>query len=151
MTAKESERLSRAVSHLLQECRMVLPGIQALFGFQLIAVFEPRFVHVPFDDQVLHLAAVALVALSAALAIAPAAVHRQAVAHGVSERLLRISTLLLLTSMFFLALGISIDFFIIAAFIFKTRLLPVVAAALLFLALVSLWFVFPQWRRWDRP
>ncbi len=136
---------------MLQECRMVLPGIQALFGFQLVAVFEPRFVHVPFGDQLLHLAAVALVAFSAALAIAPAAVHRQSVSHGVSERLLRISTLLLLTSMFFLAMGISIDFFIIAAFICKTRLLPVVAAALLFLALVALWFVFPQWRRRDRP
>lgn len=41
--AKEDENveklpLSQAAQHLLEECRMVLPGIQALFGFQLIAV-----------------------------------------------------------------------------------------------------------------
>jgi hypothetical protein len=27
----------------IEEARMVLPGIQALFGFQLIAVFNERF------------------------------------------------------------------------------------------------------------
>lgn len=32
-----AESLSDSVSHMLEECRMVLPGIQALFGFQLIA------------------------------------------------------------------------------------------------------------------
>ena len=35
--------LSMAAQYLLEECRMVLPGIQALFGFQLIAVFSPGF------------------------------------------------------------------------------------------------------------
>jgi len=31
---KGAETLSESVSHMLEECRMVLPGIQALFGFQ---------------------------------------------------------------------------------------------------------------------
>lgn len=39
----EKISLSEAVTHLLEECRMVLPGIQALFGFQLIVVFNPTF------------------------------------------------------------------------------------------------------------
>jgi hypothetical protein len=41
----ESEELplSKAAEYVLDECRMVLPGIQALFGFQLIAVFSPGF------------------------------------------------------------------------------------------------------------
>ena len=42
---KEEVRLDSAASHLLEECRMVLPGIQALFGFQLIAVFNDGFEH----------------------------------------------------------------------------------------------------------
>lgn len=33
-TSHEALPLSEAVTHLLEECRMVLPGIQALFGFQ---------------------------------------------------------------------------------------------------------------------
>jgi hypothetical protein len=41
--ADESLSLAEAVTHLLEECRMILPGVQALFGFQLIAVFDSSF------------------------------------------------------------------------------------------------------------
>jgi hypothetical protein len=40
---KEKVSLDSAATHILEECRMVLPGIQALFGFQLIAVFNEGF------------------------------------------------------------------------------------------------------------
>jgi hypothetical protein len=40
---REELPLSKAAEYLLDECRMVLPGIQALFGFQLIAVFNSSF------------------------------------------------------------------------------------------------------------
>jgi hypothetical protein len=143
MAAKKSESLSEAVSHLLEECRMVLPGIQALFGFQLVAVFNQRFEQIPYVDQVLHLAAVALIALSVGLVMTPAAFHREVEPSAVSERFLKISTLFLLGSMLFLALGISVDFFIIAAMILASRAVPALAAGLLLFALVCLWFVFP--------
>ncbi len=39
----EHESLSQAITHILEECRMVLPGIEALFGFQLVAVFSQPF------------------------------------------------------------------------------------------------------------
>jgi hypothetical protein len=147
MPAKKKEDLAEAVSHLLEECRMVLPGVQALFGFQLVAVFNQRFGQLPFSDQVLHLAAVALVAISAALVMTPAAFHREVEPHSVSERMLAISTWLLLASMGCLALGIAADFFIIAFLIFEDRVLPAAVAVLLFTALVLLWFVFPFWHR----
>jgi hypothetical protein len=147
MPAKKEEDLAEAVSHLLEECRMVLPGVQALFGFQLVAVFNQRFAELPFGDQVLHLTAVASVALSAALVMTPAAFHREVEPHGVSERLLRISTWLLLASMACLALGIAADFFIIAYLVLENRVMPGLAAALLLVMLVLLWFVFPFWNR----
>jgi hypothetical protein len=37
------ESLKDAVQQTLDEARMVQPGIQALFGFQLIAVFNDGF------------------------------------------------------------------------------------------------------------
>ena len=40
---KEDLPLAKAAGFLLEECRMVLPGIQALFGFQLITVFNSGF------------------------------------------------------------------------------------------------------------
>jgi hypothetical protein len=75
---KEALKLDSAASHLLEECRMVLPGIQALFGFQLIAVFNQGFDEkLTSGEQQLHFLALFLVALSAALVMAPAAIHRQ--------------------------------------------------------------------------
>ena len=67
--ARREERqeltLSEAAQTLLDECRMVLPGIQALFGFQLIAVFNDRFAReLNRFDQCLHFAAISLVALA---------------------------------------------------------------------------------------
>jgi hypothetical protein len=143
MPAGKKEELEEAVSHLLEECRMVLPGVQALFGFQLVAVFNQRFSDLPFGDQVLHLVAVAAVAMSAALVMTPAAFHREVEPHSVSERLLIISTKLLLASMVCLALGIAADFFIIAFLILENTVLSAVVAVLLLGGLVLLWFVFP--------
>jgi len=61
-TRGQVEPLSDAVSHILEECRMVLPGIQALFGFQLIAVFNQTFWDkLQPHEQVIHFAAIYLV------------------------------------------------------------------------------------------
>lgn len=106
--------LEKAASLLLEECRMVLPGIQALFGFQFVAVFSAAFGEkVTHAEQVLHLAALMCVALSAALVLAPAAVHRQTQPRSVSERFLRVSSRLLEWSLLPLALGTSADVYIV--------------------------------------
>lgn len=141
---KEELPLSKAAEYLLEECRMVLPGIQALFGFQLIAVFNQSFGEkLSSGEQMLHLAAIALVAVAVALVMAPAAYHRQEGARVVTEKFLQISTQLLLWSMLPLALGICIDFYLIARIIVGT---PVVAlpAAILLAIFILLWFALPR-------
>jgi hypothetical protein len=60
----------------IEEARMVVPGLQALFGFQLIAIFNRRFETLSFRTQALHLAALFLTTISIALIMAPAAYHR---------------------------------------------------------------------------
>jgi hypothetical protein len=139
--------LEKVVTHILEECRMVLPGIQALFGFQLIAVFNQRFDTLPFANQVAHLIATGLVAISAGLVMTPAAYHRTVEPEEVSERLVRISTRLVLVSMFLLAIGVSTDFFVISSLIFTDSRVPFTLASILFAVLVLLWFVFPRSQR----
>jgi NAD(P)-dependent dehydrogenase (short-subunit alcohol dehydrogenase family) len=52
--------------------RAVLPGMQALFGFQLIAIFSDRFDTALREvEQLLHLLAILLVALAIALIFVP--------------------------------------------------------------------------------
>jgi hypothetical protein len=141
---KEELSLSKAAEYLLEECRMVLPGIQALFGFQLIAVFNQRFGEKlsPFE-QTLHLAAIALVAIAVALVMAPAAYHRQSGARMLTEHFLDISTRLLLWSMPPLALGICIDFYLIARIILGTSAVAF-PAALLLAIFIFFWFALPR-------
>jgi hypothetical protein len=142
---KEEVRLDSAASHLLEECRMVLPGIQALFGFQLIAVFSDGFEQqLAQGERQLHFLALFLVALSAALVMAPAAIHRQSQLREVSERFIWLSSRLLRMSMYPLALGLTLDVYLIARVVFGTALLGLVFAAILFVALVVLWFVLPR-------
>ena len=143
---REEVRLDSAASHLLEECRMVLPGNQALFGFQLIAVFNDAFDHklAPGERQV-HFLALFLVALSAALVMAPAAIHRQSQLREVSERFIWLSSRLLRMSMYPLALGLTLDVYLIARVVFGAPILGLVFAGILFVALIVLWLVLP-WR-----
>ena len=145
--AQETEKLglSEAITHLLEECRMVLPGVQALFGFQLIAVFNAGFdAKLSGAEQKLHLAALALVAIAGALIMTPAALHRQSGPQEASARFLRVGGRLLLCSMPALMLGIGIDFFLIARLVLGEVDLAATAACALVLLFATCWFVFPR-------
>src|SRR5229473_5663253 len=110
---REDLSLSKAAEYLLDECRMVLPGIQALFGFQLIVVFSPGFGEkLGHAEQGAHLVAIGLVAVAVAMIMTPAALHCQAGAREVTARFVRLSRRLLLWSMFPLAVSICIDFYL---------------------------------------
>jgi hypothetical protein len=147
MSAKKREDISEAVSHLLEECRMVLPGIQALFGFQLIAAFNQRFTELSYAHQCLHLAAISLIALCAAIVMTPAAYHRSVEPQVVSERFLKICTRFILVSMLLLAIGVSADLYIIAVLIVDNRAVCMALAAAVFVSMLFLWFAFPLWER----
>ncbi len=139
--------LAEAVTHLLEECRMVLPGVQALFGFQLIAVFNSGFSELTAAEQRLHLLALALVAVACALLMTPAAYHRQTGPLKVSEIFVDLASRLLLWSMIPLMLGISLDFYLIARMILASSLLSLFFAIILVTVFSSLWFLLPHLAR----
>jgi hypothetical protein len=137
--------LSKAAEFLLDECRMVLPGIQALFGFQLIVVFNPGFgTKLGPREQEIHLLAIVLVAIAVVLIMAPAAYNRQTGPTEVTEDFIRISTRLLLLSMLPLSLAICLDFYLIAGVIIHTWAGALTLA--LFTVFVILWIVLPRAR-----
>lgn len=108
MSETKHDDLDKEAEHLLEEARMVLPGVQALFGFQLIAVFNNRFYKdLSYFDQRLHLAALLLAALSIALLMTPAAYHRQVEPSQISKRFNRIATRLITLALAPLALALT--------------------------------------------
>lgn len=143
--------LAQAAQTLLNECRMVLPGIQAIFGFQLTTVFEPPFQDsLSKPDQVLHLAAMCFVALAVALVMTPAAYHRSRGAREVSGTFIYLSSALLLAGMVALASGLSMDVFVIGKVILEGPG-PALAVALGFFAVfMFFWFGFTHMTRLHR-
>src|SRR6266540_4381422 len=104
---REELPLSKAAENLLQECRILLPGLQALFGFQLIAVFQPTFEQkLSPAEQQLHLLALGLGALATAVIITPAAYHRQTGSCEATAGFVTVSSRLLMASMPLLALSV---------------------------------------------
>lgn len=145
---RERVSLAEAAQTLLDECRMVLPGLQALLGFQLIAVFNERFAHdLDGFEQRLHVLAMCLVALAVGLVMTPAAYHRNQGSRDISDTFIHVSSVLLLASMVPLALGLSIDFHLIARLVFGEAGLATIFGAGLFALLMTLWFVFPRAHR----
>ena len=141
---EEQLPLSTSAEFLLDECRMVLPGIQALFGFQLIAVFNSGFSQTldPFEQK-LHLFALFLTTIAIAFVMTPAAFHRQTGPTKVTEKFICLATRLLLWGMCPLLIGLCIDFYLIARIITDQFVAALLTAAIggLF---VGLWFVLPH-------
>jgi len=140
--------LDSAARHILEECRMVLPGIQGLFGFQLIAVFNDGFGRKLTEaQQYIHFAALILVSIAIALVMAPAAIHRQTSQREVSERFIWRASQLLLASMLPLAIGLCLDLYLVGSVIVEMPNLAAVAAALIFATFLWFWAVLPHWER----
>ena len=61
--SRTSSKLTDKIKHVLTECRVVLPGAQALLGFQFIFILTESFDKLPALSKYIHLAALGLNAL----------------------------------------------------------------------------------------
>jgi hypothetical protein len=143
-TAEHPESLDHEANFVIEESRMVLPGIQALFGFQLIAVFNQRFIELLAYERCLHLASIVLVSISIALIMAPAAYHRQAEPGTVSRRFVLLASGLLTWAMLPLSVAIALELFLVARLISDEPAGAAVLAAVVLMLFVWLWFLFPR-------
>lgn len=147
----QKEPLERQVTHLLDEARTILPGIQTLFGFQLIAVFNDSFAHLLAPDvQLIHLAALITVLAASGAVIAPAAYHRLAEPHTISEHFVTVTGRLLTAGLALLMIGLSLDVFVIGLLILRSLQGATALAAAVCLGLGAMWFAFPLASREDR-
>ena len=143
--AIENLPLSKAAQLILDESRMLLPSIQALFGFQLIAVFNQTFSDkLNSFEQQLHLLAIGLVVLTTITIMTPAAYHRQTSPLAVSTSFITLASRLLLWAMIPLMVGIGLDFYLIARMILANRLFSLLLAIALVSVFSGVWFVLPR-------
>jgi len=141
--AAEKESLKDQMGRIIEEARMVLPGIQALFGFQTIAVFNNRFEELPMYVQYCHLAALACVVMAIALVMLPAAYHRQAEPGRVSRHTIKISSISICCALAPLAAAVSLDVYVVLHMVTDQDLFSAACGAASFVLLIGLWFVYP--------
>src|SRR5947209_15828517 len=139
----EKEELDKRAQNAIEEARMVLPGIQALFGFQLIAVFNQRFPQMPAGQQLLHYVALLLVAVAIGLIMAPAAYHRIVEQHSVSRFFIQLASVMIAVSMLPLLTAISFEIYILGHLVLDNDQASFWIAIAVAVFLATLWYVFP--------
>lgn len=139
--------LKDKIEHVLTEVRVVLPGGQALLGFQLISTLMEAFEKLPASSKYVHLASLGLMALSVILLMAPAAYHRIVEEGEDTEHFHRVASRFLIAAMIPLALGICGDLFVVIRKVTESATTAIICAALALLFFYGLWFGYTIYRR----
>jgi Family of unknown function (DUF6328) len=145
--SKSETPLHVRIDHMLIEARVVLPGAQALLGFQLIVMMTPAFDHLPRVVQLVHLVALANILTAVVLLIAPAALHRVAFSGMDDPRAYSFGSALLTISLLPLALGVCCDFYVAMTRLLDTESWARFDAVSIFIVLISLWYIAPLFLR----
>ena len=145
----EKEDIQKRATNAIEEARMVIPGIQALFGFQLVAGFNQKFQELSESLQKLHFAALVLIATAIALIMAPAAYHRLVEQGGVSKFFVHLASTLIPLAMLPLMLAICTDVFLLGHLILRDDVISVWVAGLLMGLFAVLWFCFHSSQEWS--
>ena len=133
----------------LDEARMILPGVQALFGFQLIAVFNQRFDDVlGTPERAIFLVALVSITAACALVMAPAAYHRQVERGQVSEHLLVFTSHLLALALLSLMIAITCDVYLVAWVVTGDTAISIAIATLCLCGIALLWYAIPLSAKW---
>ncbi len=147
MTQEQETDLTTRVQQVLIECRVVLPGAQALLGFQLIIMWMTAFYKLSQPLKLLHLASLACVGVCTILLITPAAYHRIVEEGEDSEMLHHITARLLLWAMMFLALGMCGDFYVVCRITGLSNALSTGLTLALLIFFYGAWFGYTYWKR----
>jgi hypothetical protein len=150
MPAAEKEKTtptSVKIEHMLAEARVVLPGVQALLGFQLIAVLTKSFEQLPTALKMIHFAGLIMLTVAMVLLIAPAAFHRIAFAGADSPTFHNIGSNLLTSASVALALGLAAGVHVAIAIITGEGMMALGVTAFVLLGLIGLWFLWPLMAR----
>ena len=140
------ERLNRELMELLQELRVVIPGVQVLLAFLLTAPFQQRFAQLPGSMRNAFFASIACATLATAFLIAPSAHHRLWWRAGEKERLVRIGNQMAIVGTVFLAAAIVLALYVITDVLFTTNLALLTAVGAL-VVFAGLWYVVPMLAR----
>jgi hypothetical protein len=143
---QEGDRLDRELLELLNEVRVVMPGVQLLFGFLLTVPFQQRFETIDDFQRDVYFVTLLLVAASSAFLMGPSAFHRLTFREGQKPYLVRLGTRQTIVGMALLALAMNGVLLLLTDILFHTTMVAVTVTV--GTALFGwLWFGLALWRR----
>lgn len=142
----DEDTTEEEVVELLNELRVVLPGVQVLFAFLLTIPFSQRFQQLKPSDRGVYFAALLLTATSTACLIAPSTYARVTWRHRTKRRLLKVANPLAIWGTVFLAAGIGCAVYLIGDFLYHSPVASIATGAVMFV-IVVLWYGLPIYDR----
>jgi uncharacterized protein DUF6328 len=139
--------LHSKIDQMLTEARVILPGAQALLGFQLIVILTRTFEQLPASSRLLHVAALIWVALVVILLMTPAALHRISFDGEDTDTFFRTGSWFVIAAPVPLALGIAADLYVATSKASDSASLGATLAGAIFTILVVLWYGLPIYLR----
>jgi hypothetical protein len=126
---------------------MILPGAQALLGFQSSTFLSAEFQKLPAAAKHLHVVSLSLIALSTIFLMAPAAYHRLAEYGADSERAVRFGARMVLAALPPLVTGVAVDLYVVVGRVTGSPRAATICSASVLVSATILWFVYPMVRR----
>src|SRR4051812_35034508 len=143
---EEKERRNRQLDQMLQETRVVMPGVQVLFAFLLAVVFQQKFKQTTDFQRDLFLATILCTTASTICFIAPAAWHRILFQQQDKRHIIKVANRFVICGVGFLALAMTLALMLVCDVAF-TGTAAAVVPAVVAPAFAWFWFVAPLLRR----
>lgn len=140
------ERLDRELIELLNELRVILPGVQVLFAFLLTLPFTQRFLDLTAVQRDVYFAAFMTTAAASVLLMTPSAFHRLRWRRGDKERLLVLSNKFAIAGLVLIAVAITLVVFVVTDVVFESTS-AAIGSGLIAAAIAIFWFVVPLSRK----
>jgi len=137
----DRDELRRRYYGLLQELRVLLPGVQVLAAFLLTAPFAPRFVDLDDAGRTAYLVALVTAVASIIMLMTPTVFHRVADRRARAARL-EWGIRLTLAGVVLLATSLTSSLWCITRLVFGSTAAAVIAVAVV-ATFASMWLVLP--------
>src|SRR5579862_2549682 len=135
------------VDQLLTEARLIIPGAQALLGFQLAVTLMRAFAELPDAVKILHVAALCCIGLAVILLIAPASIHRIAFGGEDDPAFVKVASWFVVAAPLPLAFGIALDTFVAADRALQSDRAAGLLGLVAIVVLLGTWYVYPLVQR----
>ena len=138
----EGERLDRQLAELLQELRVVLPGVQVLFAFLLTVPFTSRFGDITDFQRGVYVFVLLSTAVATVLLMAPTALHRLRFRQHRKQQIVNQSHRLLICGGAVLGLAVSAAVFLVMDVVYG-RAAGLVAGLATLALIIAMWVILP--------